>query len=304
MSLKKIKLALDWTPNINHIGFFVSLEKNFYEEIGIDLRIINPFDDNYSITPAKKIELNIADFALSPTESLISYNSKKNKFDLIGIATILKNDLSAIAVDKKSNINSPKGLDGMTYASFSARYEEHIIKQMIINDGGKGNINFNHPDKLGIWNTVVNGKYDSTWIFTNWEGVEAGNFKMQLTYFKMEDYGIPYSYSPILVCNKNDKNVTSYAKQFLDATKKGFVYASENKEESIEILKKNLLSSEKEINLSKAFDLTIPSMKLETGWGKMDLAKIQVFLDWLYNFKIEKKLLKAEDIASNQYISF
>ena len=302
MSLKKIKLALDWTPNINHIGFFVSLEKKFYKDNGIDLRIINPFDDNYSITPAKKIELNIADFALGPTESLISYNTKKNKFDLTGIATILKNDLSAIAVDKKSNIYSPKGLDSKTYASFSARYEEHIIKQMIINDGGKGNINFNHPDKLGIWNTVVNGKYDSTWIFTNWEGVEAGNFKMQLTYFKMEDYGIPYSYSPILVCNKNDKNVTSYAKQFLDATKKGFVYASENKEESIEILKKNLLSSEKEINLSKAFDLTIPSMKLETGWGKMDLAKIQVFLNWLYNYKIEKKLLKAEDLVSNQYI--
>ena len=302
MNLKKIKLALDWTPNINHIGFFVSLEKKFYKDNGIDLRIINPFDDNYSITPAKKIELNIADFALGPTESLISYNTKKNKFDLTGIATILKNDLSAIAVDKKSNINSPKGLDSKTYASFSARYEEHIIKQMIINDGGKGNINFHHPDKLGIWNTVVNGKYDSTWIFTNWEGVEAGNFKMQLTLFKMEDYGIPYSYSPILLCNKKEKNVTSYAKQFLDATKKGFIYASENKEESIEILKKNLLSNEKEINLSEAFDLTIPSMYIDADWGKMDFEKIQVFLDWLYEFKIEKKLLRAEDIISNDYI--
>ena len=61
-----------------------------------------------------------------------------------------------------------------------------------------------HPDKLGIWNTVVNGKYDSTWIFTNWEGVEADNFKIQLSFFKMEDYNIPYSYSPILLCNKND----------------------------------------------------------------------------------------------------
>ena len=79
MQLKKIKLALDWTPNINHIGFFVSLEKNFYLDKGIDFSIINPFDDNYSITPAKKIELGIADFALSPTESLISYNTKKKK---------------------------------------------------------------------------------------------------------------------------------------------------------------------------------------------------------------------------------
>ena len=36
MQLKKIKLALDWTPNINHIGFFVSVEKKFYLDKGID----------------------------------------------------------------------------------------------------------------------------------------------------------------------------------------------------------------------------------------------------------------------------
>ena len=90
----------------------------------------------------------------------------------------------------------------------------------------------------------------------------------------------------------------------MEATKKGFVYASKNKEESIEILKKNLLANEKDINLSKAFDLTIPSMCIDSDWGEMDLEKIQVFLDWLYEFKIEKKLLRAEDIVSNNYIPF
>ena len=58
---------------------------------------------------------------------------------------------------------------------------------------------------------------------------------------------------------------------------KGFVYASKNKEESIESLKKNLLANEKDINLSKAFDLTIPSMYIDSDWGEMDLDKIQVF---------------------------
>ena len=62
MQLKKIKLALDWTPNINHIGFFVSLEKNFYADKGIDFSIINPFDDNYSITPAKKVDWYCSNF--------------------------------------------------------------------------------------------------------------------------------------------------------------------------------------------------------------------------------------------------
>ena len=35
--MKKIKLALDWTPNINHIGFFVAKEKGYFKEKGIDL---------------------------------------------------------------------------------------------------------------------------------------------------------------------------------------------------------------------------------------------------------------------------
>jgi ABC-type nitrate/sulfonate/bicarbonate transport system substrate-binding protein len=51
---RKFHLALDWTPNVNHIGFLVGLEKGFYKELAIQLEIINPEDDNYKETPAKR----------------------------------------------------------------------------------------------------------------------------------------------------------------------------------------------------------------------------------------------------------
>ena len=54
-----LRLALDWTPNINHIGFFVAKEKGFYDKLNIDLEIISPEADNYKYSPAKKIELNL-----------------------------------------------------------------------------------------------------------------------------------------------------------------------------------------------------------------------------------------------------
>ena len=54
--MKKLTLALDWTPNINHIGFVVAKEKGFYKSLGIDLNIVEPSVDNYKITPAKKVE--------------------------------------------------------------------------------------------------------------------------------------------------------------------------------------------------------------------------------------------------------
>jgi ABC-type nitrate/sulfonate/bicarbonate transport system substrate-binding protein len=38
----KLKLALDWTPNINHIGFLIAKELGFYKQQGIDLEILNP----------------------------------------------------------------------------------------------------------------------------------------------------------------------------------------------------------------------------------------------------------------------
>lgn len=54
---------------------------------------------------------------------------------------ILQEDISSIASLKSAQINSPKSLDGKTYASYKARYEDHIVKQMIKNDGGTGKIN-------------------------------------------------------------------------------------------------------------------------------------------------------------------
>ena len=73
--MNTLRLALDWTPNINHIGFYVAKELGYYRDIDIDLAITNPLDDNYTLTPAKKVELGEADFALCPTESIINLSS-------------------------------------------------------------------------------------------------------------------------------------------------------------------------------------------------------------------------------------
>ena len=127
--MHQLSIAIDWTPNINHIGFFVARDKGFYTEEGIDLSIIDPSEDNYAVTPMKKLELGRVDFALCPTESIISYRTKANAFDTLAIATIFQEDLSAITVLEESDIQSPKDLDGKTYSSYQARYEDGIVKE-------------------------------------------------------------------------------------------------------------------------------------------------------------------------------
>ena len=158
---RTFKLALDWTPNINHIGFFVAKEKEFYQEKGIDLEIISPDTDNYEHSPAKKLELGLADIALCPTESIISFRTKESSFNLIAIATLYQRDISAIAVREDSQVNRPKDLDSRTYASYGARYEDLIVKELIKKDGGEGDLDIRYPDRLGVWNALINQNFDA-----------------------------------------------------------------------------------------------------------------------------------------------
>jgi ABC-type nitrate/sulfonate/bicarbonate transport system substrate-binding protein len=37
MATKKITVALDWTPNTNHVGMFLALEKGLYADCGLEV---------------------------------------------------------------------------------------------------------------------------------------------------------------------------------------------------------------------------------------------------------------------------
>jgi len=296
--MKTIKLALDWTPNVNHIGFFIAKAKGFYNDVGIDLQIISPESDNYATTPAKKVEQEHADFALCPTESLISYQTKSKPFPLVGVSSIFQKDLSAICVLKSSGINSPKELDNKVYASYKARYEDGIVKKMIKNDGGEGHLQISYPDKLGIWNRLVKGNADATWIFLNWEALQAEAEGIELTNFKLTDYDIPYSYSPIIAGDRNKiaKN-QEVVKAFLEATKQGYFYAKANPEESAEILNSHLPEHDKNIDLVKAINLSCEALGNEKIWGEIDIDNVKEFLEWLRAYGLENSNIAARSLV-------
>jgi hypothetical protein len=46
-----ITIALDWTPNTNHTGFYVAQSKGFYKDAGLKVQILSPHQDEYKTTP-------------------------------------------------------------------------------------------------------------------------------------------------------------------------------------------------------------------------------------------------------------
>ena len=302
--MKTIRIALDWTPNINHIGIIMAKELGFYTDLGIDLEILNPITDDYKVTPGKKLELDIADFAIAPFETVISLNNKKNMVDAIAVYAILQEDISSIASLKTSNIKSPQFLDGKTYASYKARYEDHIVKKMIMNDGGNGDMKIVYPEKLGIWNTLLEGKADATWIFNNWEGIEAKSKGIDLTTFSMDNYGIPYGYSPIILSKKSriQSNENEY-KNFIKATKKAYLHAIEHQLDAVTILNKYLTDYDKtNIDVLAALNATTKYFGDKQSCGYMKDERVNSFLQWLVDNKLENSEILKQELFTNKLI--
>ena len=302
--MKHIKLALDWTANTNHTGFFTANALNFYDDYNLEVSLISPESDDYATTPAKKVELGEVDFALCPFESVISYRTKKNPFDGVAVAALLREDLSAIACLKTSGIETPKELDGKVYASYQARYEDEIVRQMIKNDGGRGTLDIIYPKKLGIWNTINEGSADATWIFMNWEGIQAENQMIALNTFKMKDFGIPYGYSPILFADseKVEENRKAY-QNFLIATKKGFLYAKANPEEAIAYLSPHIADSDRDINLLQSQTFTGSFYGTDDTWGVIEPLKVSEYLEWLKYRGLEDYTSLGASLVNNQLVN-
>ncbi|GAB2603007.1 ABC transporter substrate-binding protein [Spirosoma areae] len=233
----QIRLALDRTPNTNHTGFYVAQAKGAYEQVGLSVKFISPDEENYQTAPSRRVAHNDAHLAITPSESVISYQS--NGIPLIAVATLLARDISAIVTLQESGIDRPQALDGKVYASYGARYEDDIIRQLIQNDDGRGQFVSHKSPWSGIWRSLLTREVDAAWCWLTWEGVKADIEGVNLNQFLFDDYEIPYGYNPVLTAHRDwASDNADVLRRFLDATSAGFRFAVKNPDEAARLLMK------------------------------------------------------------------
>jgi ABC-type nitrate/sulfonate/bicarbonate transport system substrate-binding protein len=267
-----------------------------YSAAGLDVSLISPHSDNYKATPASRVESGEALLAITPSETVISWHTRPPSRSLPkpaikAVATLLQRDDSAIVTLKSSGIDRPSKLDGKRYASYGARYEGRIVQQMIKADGGTGDYQELGLPMLGLWETVLKGEADATWVFMGWEGVEAKLKEIELNVFKLGDYNIPYGYSPVVVAHPGSiSEKKEQLSKVLTATAEGYNFAVANPEEAAEIMNKAV--AEEHPDLRELFDVEVlkSSIRVVAGlclngatkkWGHMDKSRWNIFLDWL-----------------------
>ena len=289
--MSDLELALDWTPNTNHTGIYAAEAEGYYDDVDLDVRIRSPAEDDYEQTPAKRVATGESTVAIAPSESAISYHTHPDYDSLTAIAAVCQQDTSAIVALGDSEIDRPADLDGKTYASYDARFEDHIVEQLVKNDGGDGDIEITTPPKLGIWNTLLDGDADATWVFMPWEGVMAERDGIDLTPFYLDDYGVPYGYTPLMLASPEtiEERAGDLAR-FLDATGRGYEFATANPEKAARILGETAAGPESlddtEFLIESQHRLAENYLTSDGEWGRMAKDRWVQFVEWLADEEI------------------
>lgn len=234
----KIKISLDWTPNTVHAGIFVAQFEDYFAEQGIEVEIIHPGDDNYVKYPIEKVREGIVDIGMAPSEHVIQYNTQKTA-DLLSVATVFQGEASHYVAHNNAGITSPKDFDGKTFACYGTHLEEVIFENVLKNAGGVGNFNTLKPQKLDLWTLFMQKKADVAWVFSNWETAQATHAGVELVSFKLNDYGVPYGYSPVFITDKQRTGQLPLQK-FMAAVAMGYQLAATNPNKVAQIMANNI----------------------------------------------------------------
>ena len=228
--LGTVRLALDWTPNTNHTGFYVAAANGWYGDAGVDLRIL-PYGTS---APEALIAASQADCGISFQDSLTF--AAALGAPIVSVMAILQHTAQEIAVLDSSTIARPRDLDGRTYAGFGYPNEGPTLHAVIKADGGKGTFKTVTLD-TAAYDALYAKRADFVIMFTAWEGIEAKERGIGIRSFAFDDYGFPDFYQVVLACNRHWLAAKpELARAFLAATVRGFQLAASDPDAAAALL--------------------------------------------------------------------
>ncbi|MEA3383726.1 MAG: ABC transporter substrate-binding protein, partial [Campylobacterota bacterium] len=293
-ALEKVSLQLQWKHQFEFAGFYIAKEKGFYRNLGLDVEI-----------KELELDMNTVDEVLEnrstygTTYSSIILEKSKGK-DLVLLSAILQSSPHVLVSLKSSGIKSIKDFKD---------------KRIMIANNNANNAPFEsmlHANDISIKDMTVvkqtfklqdliDKKADISSVFSTNELYELDKQNIAYDIWDPKEYGFDF-YDVILFTSQSElDNNPQRVKKFNKASLKGWEYAFENIEETVElILKKyntqnktkealiyeaNALKKLAYLNTKKVGDINKQNIKrIYDMYNLMGLVKNKiVFDDFIYN---------------------
>ncbi|WP_319529198.1 ABC transporter substrate-binding protein [uncultured Cohaesibacter sp.] len=233
-----LTLQLKWVTQAQFAGYYVALEKGFYEEEDLNVTIKPGGPD---IAPTQILAGGGADVVVDWMPSALA--AREKGLPLVNIAQPFKSSGMMLTCLKESGIKSPEDFPGNTLGVWFFGNEYPFLSWMSIlgiptEGGDKGvtvlkqgfNVDPLLQKQAACISTMTYNEY--------WQVIDAGISEDDLITFKYEDQGVATLEDGLYVLEEklSDDAEVDKLTRFVRASMKGWKYAEANSDEAAEIV--------------------------------------------------------------------
>lgn len=298
--LSQVTLMLDWVPNTNHSGIFVAQEMGYFDEVGLQVQVIQPGE----VFAEQAVVGGAADFGVSFQEQVTL--ARADGQPLVSIAAILQHNSSGFAARSELDATSPADWEGLRYGSFGSPFERPTLRVLMECDQANFDqleiVDTGFADPLALLGA---GQIDLAWIFRGWQGIQAEQQDVDLDLVMMEDWFacIPDYYTPVLIASESTlRSRPAVVRAFLAAVSRGYSFAIQDPEEAAAILLQ--VAPELEPALVQASQAWLsPRYQAEAPrWGEQRLEVWQAYSTWMAEHGILTSPIDASAAFTNEFL--
>lgn len=238
LAADEVTLQLKWVTQAQFAGYYVALEKGFYDEESLDVTIKPGGPD---IAPTQVIAGGGADVTVEWMPAALA--ARERGLPLVNIAQPFKSSGMMLTCLKETGISGPEDFPGRTLGVWFFGNEYPFLSWMsqlgIPTEGGADGVEvlkqgFNVDPLLQKQADCI-----STMTYNEyWQVIDAGIAADDLVTFKYEDQGVATLEDGLYALEDqlDDPAFADKMTRFVRASMKGWKYAEENPDEAAEIV--------------------------------------------------------------------
>lgn len=303
-NLREINVVLDWYPNALHAFIYTAIERGYYKDEGLDVKIQFPANDNdaLSLVAAGKAEIGVY------YEHDIIQAVANQGIGVRSIGAVVQSPLNIILSLADKNIQSPADLAGKTVGYAGTALSEALVKAMM--EAGGGDFASVEMVNAGfeLMSSMTTGNVDATiGCLVNHEVPQMKEEGFDVNYFMVNGYGIPNYYAAVFLAgNKMIETEPEVLAGFLRASAKGFADFREDTDTCLQILLDN--QNEENFPLSPSVEeqscqTLLPLMETaDAPFLSQTAENWQSNIDWMHNAGlIQEKIEVSQVMAEIDY---
>jgi ABC-type nitrate/sulfonate/bicarbonate transport system substrate-binding protein len=221
-----VKIALDWTPNVNYLGIYVAESKGYFAA-----EHIKPVILPYANADAEQlIQAGQTDLGISyPPDVII--NNANGTLHYKALAALISDNTTALAVLASSKYTRPAQLNGKLYGGFGIASDKPLVTAILHADGVKHPIFKQVVLEANAVTALAAHRVDYTAVFGGIDDVTAALQGIKLRTFPYKNYLGSAGDYPNAVFVASDKDIAARGPvlaRALKALAEGYEYAARN----------------------------------------------------------------------------